>query len=291
MNESSFPLEEPTARLTRWLQPALLMVLIGVLYHSIVADLVRQWATDPDFSHGFFVPLFSGFVIWRKREKLTRLPLQPSWFGLVVIGGALITLIVGVLGAELFLSRSSLILLLAGLVIFFGGGRLFGAVLFPWAILFLMVPIPAIVFNQITLPLQFFASALATSLLSLLHVPVLQEGNVIHLPALSLEVVEACSGIRSLVSLGTLAIVYGYLLGAPIWQRVVLALGAIPIAVAANGFRIMGTGLLGQYWDPDRAEGFFHTFSGLLIFLLSVGMLFLVHQLMKLGTRWHRGAA
>jgi exosortase len=274
-----------------WLQIAVLMVVVGTIYHGIITGLVRQWWTDPDFSHGFFVPIFSGFVIWQKRKQLARLTLRPSWTGLLVVSAALIILIAGVLGAELFLSRSSFVLLLAGLIIFFAGWRFLGAVFFAWAVLFLMIPIPAIIYNQITFPLQFLASKLATELLSLIGVPVFREGNVIHLPALNLEVVEACSGIRSLMSLGTLAIVYGYFVETRVWKRVILALAAIPIAVAANGLRIMGTGLLGQYWNPDKAEGFFHEFSGWVIFVLSVAMLFLLQRLINLSGALRAGAA
>jgi exosortase len=196
---------------------------------------------------------------------------------------ALAVLIAGVLGAELFLSRISLLLLIAGLVIFFRGWQSFRAVLFPWAFLFLMIPIPEIVFSQITFPLQILASKVAALLLPLLGVPVLREGNVINLPAMPLEVVEACSGIRSLLSLVTLAIIYGYLVETRTWVRVTLALASIPIAVAANSLRIVGTGLLVQYWDPDKAEGFFHIFSGWLVFVVALAMLLLFHRLLLIG--------
>jgi len=264
-----------------WLQGGLLVVFLAYLYHHILYLLVRDWWTDPNFSHGFFVPLFSGYVLWRERERLRAIPAKPSWFGVVVVAGALGILVVGVLGAELFLSRTSLLFLLAGLVIYYEGWRWFGAVLFPWVVLFLMVPIPELILNQITLPLQFLASDLAASLLTLLHVPVLREGNVIQLATMSLEVVEACSGIRSLVSLGTLAIIYGYFLEPRIWLRLALIVAAAPIAVAANGLRIMGTGLTGLYWSPDKAQGFFHEFSGWVVFLLSLGLLLLVHTVLR----------
>src|SRR6266480_6673242 len=145
-----------------------------------------------------------------------------------------------------------------------------------------MIPIPAIVFNQITFPLQLLASKVAATVLPLLGVPVLREGNVINLPAMVLEVAEACSGIRSLLSLATLAIIYGYLMESRISIRVILALASLPIAIAANSLRIVGTGLLVQYWDPQKAEGFFHLFSGWLIFVISLLMLFLFHRVMRL---------
>jgi exosortase len=193
-----------------------------------------------------------------------------------------VILIVGVLGAELSLSRSSFVFLVGGLIIYFLGWRRFRAILFPWAFLFFMIPIPVIIFNQVAFPLQFLAARLATSLLELFGVPVLREGNIIQLPTTSLEVAQACSGIRSLMSLGALAVIYGYFLETRWLLRVLLVLAAIPIAVAANGLRVMGTGLLGYYWDPDKAEGFFHTFSGWIIFIVSLVMLFAFHA----GLRW-----
>jgi exosortase len=129
------------------------------------------------------------------------------------------------------------------------------------------------------------ASKFAAATLPLAGVPVLREGNIINLPAMPLEVAEACSGIRSLLSLVTLAIIYGYIMETRIWVRVVLALAAVPIAVFANSLRIFGTGLLVQYWDPDKAEGFFHLFSGWLIFVVSLGMLFLLHRFLRVGQR------
>ena len=280
-------LGETSARFGRWTQFAALGVLIGLLYHGILFNLASQWWNDPDFSHGFFIPMFSGLVIWRMRRQLLSLSPAPSWSGLLIVVGALITLVVGVLGAELFLSRSSLLLILAGLVVLFFGWRVFGVTLFPWAVLFLMIPIPAILYNQLTFPLQFLASKFATGLLSLAGVPVLREGNVIRLPVMSLEVVEACSGIRSLMALTSLGVVFVYFLESRLWKRVALVIATVPIAVAANALRIMGTGLLVQYWDPDKAQGFFHEFSGWVIFLFSLIMLYAAHRLMNL--RWRRG--
>lgn len=282
MPGAAFPID---AR-RNWWQWLVLAALIALLYHDILSRLTQQWLNDPNFSHGFFVPAFSAFVIWNERKRLAGLGAQPSWWGALLVALSLCVLVVGVLGAELFLSRSSLVLLLGGLLLQFRGWPWMRALFFPWAFLLLMIPIPAIVFNQIAFPLQLLASKLASVLLSLFGVPVLREGNVIHLPAMSLEVVEACSGIRSLMSLGTLAIIYGYFLESGIWRRVLLALGAIPIAVAANSLRIVGTGLLGQYWDPDKAQGFFHTFSGWLIFVMSLALLFGLHGMLRLGERW-----
>lgn len=265
----------------KWLQAGTLAILVLWLYADVLQRLAAQWWTDPNFSHGFFVPAFSAFVAWQKRRQLSRLPAKPSWFGLAVAACALGALAVGVLGAELFLSRASLVFLLAGLVIHFLGWAHFRVLLFPLAFLLLMIPIPAIVFNQIAFPLQLLASQLATSSLEFLGVPALRLGNVIQLPVMTLEVVEACSGIRSLVSLTTLAVIYGYLLETRLPRQVVLAISAVPIAVLANALRVAGTGLLGQYWSPEKAQGFFHTFSGWLLFVVSLLMLFALHSFLK----------
>ena len=272
-----------------WWWAAALTVLITFLYKDIFAALVKEWWNDPNVSHGFFVPLLSAYLVWERRETLAALPRKPSWWGFAVMIGAVGVLVVGTFGAEFFLSRSSFVFLLAGLIILFLGWAHFRVLIFPWAFLFLMIPIPTLILNEITMPLQFLASKLGSSLLRLVGVPVLREGNVIQLPSITLEVVEACSGIRSLVSLITLAIIYGYLLEKNKIIRIVLVISAVPIAIAANALRIMGTGLAGSYWSPDKAEGFFHEFSGWVIFILSLLMLFGVHRLLRLGARsWPR---
>ena len=267
------------------LQIAGIAALLLWLYYPILARLVGQWWNDPNFSHGFFVPLFSAFVIWQERSQLASLRLEPSWWGLLFLGAGLCVLIVGQLGAELFLSRVSLLIVLASLIVLFCGWTTFRTLLFPMAFLLLMIPIPAIVFNQITFPLQLLASKVASTTLPWMGVPVLREGNVIVLPAMALEVAEACSGIRSLMSLATLAIIYGHLMERKVVVRVWLALASIPIAVTANSLRIVGTGLLVQYWDPEKAEGFFHEFSGWLIFVVSLIMLYLLHRVVRIF--WH----
>jgi exosortase len=262
-------------------QVAILAGLSLWLYGPTIVHLVGQWWHDPNFSHGFFVPVFSAFVIWQERDRLTRLRPQPSWSGLLVLALALCVLIVGQMGAELFLARCSLLLLLTGVIVLFLGWSFFQGMLFPLAFLLLMIPIPNIVFNQITFPLQILASKVAATVLPILNVPIFREGNVINLPVMALEVADACSGIRSLMSLVTLAIIYGYLMEKGVAMRWVLTLSAVPISVAANSVRIIGTGLLVQYWDPDKAHGFFHTFSGWLIFVVSLIMLYLLHALLR----------
>jgi exosortase len=272
-----------------WWQVLALAAAVLWLYAPVLRHLVGQWAHDPNYSHGFFVPVFSLFVIWSEREKLRKLAVEPSATGLLVLFFGLVVLAAGTLGAELFLSRFSLLLTIAGLVVLSYGWSQMRAVFFPWIFLLFMIPIPAIILNQITFPLQLLASKAAAVTLPLVGVPVLREGNIIQLPAMALEVAEACSGIRSLMSLATLAIIYGYLLEPRTSIRVILAFASIPIAVLANSLRIIGTGLLVQYWDPDKAQGFFHEFSGWVIFVVSLVMLFVLHR--ALQWLWPEGAS
>jgi exosortase len=285
MSQLAQPVQLPQERLSLGTGNAAfwrLLVLTGLilwLYGTVLGRLAHQWWTDPNFSHGFFVPVFALYVVWQKWDSLRTIPSAPSPWGLAVVVLSLCTLILGVLGAELFLSRVSLIILLTGMVLFLHGWEMLRVLIFPLAILLLMVPIPSLILNQITFPLQILASKLSAWILPFLGVPVLREGNVINLPAMPLEVADACSGIRSLLSLTCLAVMYGYLLEKRTGIRIILALASIPIAVAANGLRIVGTGLLVQYWDPDKAEGFFHAFSGWLIFVVSLLMLFALHRL------------
>ncbi len=276
----------------RQLMPYLiLLAFVVAIYSGVVVKLVHDWYTDPDFSHGFLVPLFSAYLLWRKRDELRRTPVQQSWAGVPLILLAIVTLFLGVYGAELFLSRISLVMLFAGLVWTMAGRHMLREVRFALLILLLAIPLPAVVYNQITFPLQIFASKVAGAVLPVFGVPVLRDGNIIKLPSMDLEVAEACSGIRSLMSLLTAAIFYGYFLEPSTKRRVILALAALPIAVVANSARIVGTGLAVQYWDPDKALGFFHEFSGWLIFVVSLFCLYLLHTAMNMQSRLSRRRA
>ncbi|MGD0798981.1 MAG: exosortase/archaeosortase family protein [Acidobacteriaceae bacterium] len=264
-----------------WGPCIVLGLLLVVLYHRIAIKLVTDWATLPDFSHGFLIPFFALFLLWDKRRGLRNTPIVPTWSGIWLVALGLFALLLGVLGADLFIQRTSFVLLTAGLVWTLLGKAMLGRLKFVLFVLLLAIPLPTILFNQITFPLQLRASQFAADILPQLGVPVLQEGNIIRLPAMPLEVAEACSGIRSLMSLFTVAVIYGYFLEHSTWRRVVLALSSLPIAVAANVVRIVGTGLCVQYWDPDKALGFFHEFSGWLMFLVSLSCLYLVHVAMR----------
>ena len=266
----------------QWRSVLLLVALLLLVYHRVFAKLIFDWYDLPDYSHGFLVPLFAAFLLWDRRRELLQTPVKQTWRGLPLVVFGLAVLILGVYGADLFLSRISFILVMAGVIWALCGSAVLRVVRFPLLVLLLAIPFPAIIFNQITFPLQLLASRLASDVLPLLGVPTLHEGNVIELPVMKLEVAEACSGIRSLMSLFTLAIFYGYFIERTTARRVALALASVPIAVLANAARIVGTGLCVQYWDPDKALGFFHEFSGWVMFLISLSCLYVVHVLMQL---------
>jgi exosortase A len=268
----------------RHLKAALpLAVVLGgfaVLYHEVLLKLVHDWATDDNYSHGFLIVPIALYLVWERRGRLAATVARPTVLGLFVVLASVVILAAGLLGVELFLTRISILGVVAGAVLFLYGWQHLRILAFPIAFLVLMIPIPAIVFNQVAFPLQLLASRFGEFALTLFGVPVLREGNVIVLANTTLEVAEACSGIRSLVSLLTLAIVYGYFTDSRIPARIALAASAVPIAIVANGVRVAGTGLAAHFVGPEAAQGFFHEFSGWLVFLVAFAMLFLVQRLL-----------
>ena len=260
-------------------------LLLTACYAPVLRTLVKQWASDPDMGHGFFVPVIAGYIIWQKRNELLAIKPQPNWWGLAVVmaGGA--QLIIGTLGVELFLARTSFVIVLIGAVWLLGGDLMLKKLAFPLFLLFFMVPIDAVIYSQITFPLQLLASRLADGALTLMSVPVLREGNILELPNQRLSVVEACSGIRSLLSLTFLSLVYGYFFEKKTWIRVVLFFSTVPIAIVANSSRVTITGILTQV-KPEAAEGFFHEAEGWVIFMVALGIMILFHQVLTHGSNY-----
>jgi exosortase len=254
-----------------------------LLYLPVLVRLAGDWANDANYSHGFLILPLALYFVWERRGLLRGLAPRPAAAGLAVVGIGLAMLIAGLLGAELFLPRLSLIPVLTGTVLFLLGFQAFRVLAFPLEFLMLMIPIPALVFNQIAFPMQLLASRVGEATLSALSIPVLREGNVIVLAHTTLEVAEACSGIRSLISLLTLGIVYGYFMDPRSGVRTAVALSTIPIAIVANGGRVAGTGIAAHYFGEAAAQGFFHTFSGWIVFAAAFAMLFVVtHFLIRL---------
>jgi len=268
-------------------------------YATVLVKLVHDWWFDENYSHGLLIPFIIGYILWTQRERLARVPAKSSTLlgGTAIVLG-LFALWAGAAGAELYTQRLSLVLLLAGIVIYFWGVRLLRFLLVPFGLLFLALPIPAIIFNKIAFPLQLFASRCAVYSMSLLGIPVLRQGNIIELKPLNsfetkkLEVVEACSGIRSLMTLLTLAVVFayfthsrsddtpssggrfGWLKSYWFWRSVIIVGSAVPIAILTNAFRVSGTGVLAHYYGTEVADGFFHSFSGWAIYIVAFILLF-----------------
>ncbi|HVQ13035.1 MAG TPA: exosortase, partial [Vicinamibacterales bacterium] len=229
------------------------------------------------------VPLCVYFV-WARRRRLAALDVRPAVTGLGIVVASLLLLVAGQLGAEQFLARVSLIGVMAGSVVFVLGWAHARMLVWTFCFALLMIPLPAIVFNEIAQPLQLLASTVAEQSLLLFNIPVLREGNVIFLAGATLEVAEACSGIRSLVSLLTVGIVYGYFTEERTSRRVILAVSTLPIAIAANALRVAGTGLLANFAGQAAADGFFHVFAGWLVFMSAVVMLFVLQGALRYVT-------
>jgi exosortase len=298
---------------TFW-KPAAIIAAISFLYLSVLIKLGHDWWTDENYSHGLLVPLIIGFILWTERPRLlsaARAGRASLWLGAVCLMLAIFTLWAGTAGAELYVQRMSLVLLLAGTVIYFWGFHLLRLTLVSFVLLVLAIPIPAIIFNQVAFPLQLFASRCAVWAMRLFDIPVLRAGNVIELLPLGaretkkLEVVEACSGIRSLMTLITLAVVFAYFTrpksddkndasGAPpgflkrwgFWRALILVSSAIPIAILTNAARVSGTGILAHYYGLEVADGFFHSFSGWVVYIVAFMLLFAVGWVLdRLGPR------
>jgi exosortase len=246
-----------------------LAVLLGAVYWKILHALVAQWWDDPNYTHGFLIPVFCAYLVWRRWATLRMLPRMGSWYGIPVILMGIGVLLLGDFGADNFLMRSSLVIIIGGLVLFHLGTAIFRSVLFPLGFLMFMVPLPGVIFYAVTFPLQHLAARQAAWTLDALGVPVLLDGNIIHLAQLSLGVTEACSGIRSLISLLAGAIAWAYFLLPLGWSTVVFVAATLPITILANAARVVLTGLIGQYIGVDYASGFFHEFAGLAIYMFA----------------------
>ncbi len=270
----------PEARLP-WKQLLWFGGLLIVCYAPILLRLARNWAADEDMGHGFFVPLVAGYIVWQRRAMLATLKPEPNYWGLVLILWGAVQMMLGTLGAELFLARTSFLITLVGAIWFLLGTEILKALAFPLSLLLFMIPIPVIVYARITLPLQMFASRVAESILGVVGIPVLRDGNVLELASQTLSVAEACSGIRSLLSLSFLSLIYAYFFDAKVWMRWALLAATIPIAIAANSARVSITGILSEV-RTDLAQGFFHMLEGWVLFLIALVLLVTFHKLLNM---------
>ncbi len=275
-----------------WFKFGVVAAATLALYAPVLVKLGQDWWQNPNYSQGFLIPPLAAYLVWEKRQTLAETPARPSSWGLLLAACAAGLLFLGSLGAELFLTRISLVLMLAALVVFLGGWQWLRRVSFPLAVLLLMIPIPEIIFNELALPMQLAATRMAGSFLGSVGIPVFLEGNLIELPHnVTLEVAEACSGIRSLMALVALGVIYAHFADSRRAVRWILIAATFPIAVIANGLRIAGTGILTYWIGQDAAEGYFHIFSGWLVFISAFLLLVALHKLISLVWRRPRKVA
>jgi exosortase len=254
-------------------QLALLLAAAGFLYYPFIQKMVRDWAENGNYSHGYLVPFISAYMIWALRGQLAETELKPSYWGLGLIVIGLLQLYVAKVGSEFFLQRTSIIVVLFGISIFLFGGQLTRFIWLPLAYLIFMVPLPAIIWNRIAFPMQLFSSAITENVVQFIGLPVLREGNVLHLPQTTLEVVDACSGLRSLVTMLALSAAFTFLINQATWKKWLLFLSAFPIAILVNIIRLTATAILASWYGGEVAQGFLHDFSGMLVFGAGIALL------------------
>ncbi len=259
------------------------IMLAGItyLYFPILQDLAHDWDTNDNYSHGYFIPILSAYIIYTLKDELKKIPLQSNIAGLFLLILGLIQLIIAKTGSEFFLQRTSLIPVFAGLVLFCLGWEFLKKLFIPIIYLIFMVPLPAIIWNKIAFPMQLFGSYLTEKVVDMVGIPIFRQGNVLHLSNTTLEVVDACSGLRSLTTLFALSAVFAILSTHNTWQKWVLFFVAAPIAIFANIVRLTATALLASRYGGDIAQGFLHDFSGLVVFAVGIVMLVAVSNLLK----------
>jgi exosortase len=289
----SAPLAQPPEAETSpgkisWAAVAWFGGLLILCYAPILYRMGYQWATDEDMGHGFFVPLVAGYIAWQRRKTLLAIPRKTNNWGLVLVVLAALQSLAATLGAELFTARLAFVIALFGVILYIGGKAWVKALLFPLLLLLFMIPIPQIIYARLTLNLQMLASQLGETLISWMGIPVIRTGNVLELPSQSLDVVEACSGIRSLMSLTFLSLIYAYFTDKRIWMRWVLLIATVPIAIVANGARVAITGYMSEI-NTDLAKGAYHEMEGYIVFIIALGALIVLHRIINvIGKRWQR---
>jgi exosortase len=243
--------------------------------------MALQWWSDPNYGHGFLVPVFAAYILCHERSRKREVPIQTSNWGLPIMLFAIVLLILGTLGSEHFTARISMLVLISGVIVFLVGWQALRSIAFPMGYLVFMVPLPAIIYYQLTFPLQLLASRLGANGLLALGVPTVREGNLLILPNVTLEVVDACSGVRSLLSLLAVVVGYVYLAEPSTWKRCLLVATTVPIVIVSNGLRLVATGVLSFFFGPRADSGLAHTLLGLVFFALAFLSILSVHRLLR----------
>jgi exosortase len=270
--------------LVTWATIAVTAGLVVALFAEVLLDLASEWWTQPEASYGMLVPPAALYIAYLQRRTTFAFPVKPALRGLWLVAFGCLVLLAGRLAGEFFLARISFVLLLAGLAWTFWGSSRFRTLAFPFVLLATMVPLPALVYSAAAAPLQLLASRIATDLAQALGVSIFRDGNIIHLASASLGVEEACSGLHSLPALVVGSLLLGFLANATVAGRVLLLLVSVPLAISVNVLRVTGTAVLADY-RPEFAMGFYHAFSGWLVFVLGFGALWAIGQLLFKWTR------
>jgi exosortase len=244
----------------------LLLGLWLVAFIPVYPLMVWTWLNHSDNSHGILVPLVSLCFIWQKKEKLRSIRVSQSNFGAIILLISVVFYLLSYAGGVAVVSRAMIVSSLIGLVIFALGKEFFSLLVFPLLYLFFMVPVPDSILSLVAFPLQLFATKISTSVVHLFSIPAYREGNMLYFTQTQLEVAEACSGIRSIMSFGMLSLIFAYMMDKIWWKRIVLVLSTIPLALFANIVRVTGTGILAHFYGSRVALGFLHEFSGFVVF-------------------------
>ncbi len=242
------------------------LIAFGLLYGRTIISMINHWSMDENYSHGFLIPFITAYMLWERKDNMKSVVTTPSNYGLFLIFAGLGLFLVGTISSELFTMRFSMLLVLAGVLLFVFGIGFFKAILFPFCYLILMIPIPYIIYDAIAFPLKVFVSKYSVDFLGFVGILALREGNIIHLADITLEVADACSGVRSILSLLALSMALAYFTQKGLLKRTVLVVLAVPIAILVNAIRVIGTGVLANQYGAKVAEGFFHEFAGIVIF-------------------------
>lgn len=266
---------------------AIFLAIFITAYFPVWKRLVLLWYGSDDYSHGFFTVPLCIYIIWQKRRILGEIRKAPSNWGLICILTALFIYLGAHFAEILTVSSISMILFLAGVIIYFYGFAMFKELLFPLAILLFMIPVPSQIYATLTVPLQLFVSSVSTWLSSIINIPIYREGNVIHLPENTLQVVQACSGLRSMISLLTLSAVFAYLTLKSNTLRTILFLSGIPVAVLVNIIRVLVMIFAFYYFNYDLAHGSAHTIFGIAIFFLAIIIIALMKGVLSI---WEKSA-